>query len=227
MDMAFYKTYSQDSLLHILNIPRGGSLNQSQVTLQNFYFCCCISINIHTIADPAVIELVKSKSKMAAWMVSHCNMHSGRDQLTKRLQEFIEVDIYGQCGTLECPHSIGSQCMEMLKSKYWFYLAFENSLCVDYITEKTFSYMRNYLIPVIFSGANLTRFLKYLSENPKAYADYFWWMKYYTHVGNDRSYCNLCRKLNEWDVDHRRQKYLDIQSWYAGDKCKERNVDFN
>ena len=54
-------------------------------------------------------------------------------RVAKELQKYITVDIYGSCGPLKC---WGDQCDDTLDNDYKFYLAFENSLCYDYITEK-------------------------------------------------------------------------------------------
>ena len=48
------------------------------------------------------------------------------------------MDIYGACGSLKCPRSSAGACFDMLNTKYKFYLAFENSNCKHYITEKFF-----------------------------------------------------------------------------------------
>lgn len=60
-------------------------------------------------------------------------MHYARE-----LSKYIQVDIYGTCGTLRCPRSQSQACFDMLDEDYKFYLAFENSNCKDYITEKFF-----------------------------------------------------------------------------------------
>ena len=62
---------------------------------------------------------------------------NGRLQYAQELAQYIGVDIYGECSSLKCPRSSHS-CFEMLNSKYKFYLAFENSNCEYYITEKFF-----------------------------------------------------------------------------------------
>jgi hypothetical protein len=54
----------------------------------------------------------------------------------KQLKKYIDVDVYGNCGTLSCPRSEEEDCRVMAAKKYKFYLSLENSLCKDYITEK-------------------------------------------------------------------------------------------
>ena len=56
-------------------------------------------------------------------------------EYARELAKYIGVDIYGSCGTKRCPRN-SDQCFDMLNKDYKFYLAFENSNCKDYITEK-------------------------------------------------------------------------------------------
>ena len=79
----------------------------------------------------------KGKTKKVAWFVSNCGANNGRSEYAKRLAKLIDVDIYGACGSLQCPREEG-RCFKMLSEDYKFYLAFENSNCIDYITEKFF-----------------------------------------------------------------------------------------
>ena len=78
-----------------------------------------------------------NKSKSVAWFVSNCGTRNNRLGYAKELGKYIEVDIYGTCGTKHCPRSQASDCFKMLDT-YRFYLSFENSNCKDYITEKFF-----------------------------------------------------------------------------------------
>lgn len=82
----------------------------------------------------------RNKTKLVAWFASHCDTQSRREKYVTELQKYINVDVYGGCGPLECvPSSNNSRhCYEMLERDYKFYLAFENSLCRDYVTEKLF-----------------------------------------------------------------------------------------
>ncbi|XP_037783771.1 alpha-(1,3)-fucosyltransferase C-like [Penaeus monodon] len=92
------------------------------------------------------------KSKLAAWFVSNCSPPSGRDLVAKKLQEWIRVDVYGKCGPLKCRQN--ALCMKMLEKRYKFYLSFENSLCLDYATEKFFKILKLDLVPIAYGLAN-------------------------------------------------------------------------
>lgn len=84
-------------------------------------------------------------------------MHYARE-----LSKYIQVDIYGACGSLRCPRSQSQTCFDMLDEDYKFYLAFENSNCKDYITEKFFvnglGYVRWYLLPSLSLSLPLSVF---------------------------------------------------------------------
>jgi glycoprotein 3-alpha-L-fucosyltransferase len=73
-----------------------------------------------------------------AWFVSNCGARNGRLQYARELSKYISVDVYGACGTKKCPRTTANKCFDMLDKDYKFYLAFENSNCKDYITEKFF-----------------------------------------------------------------------------------------
>ena len=40
---------------------------------------------------------------------------------------------------------------------YWFYLAFENSNCQDYITDELWKILNLNIVPVVMGGGNYTR----------------------------------------------------------------------
>ncbi|RXG73947.1 Glycoprotein 3-alpha-L-fucosyltransferase A [Armadillidium vulgare] len=84
------------------------------------------------------INYAANKTKHVAWFVSNCGARNNRLNYAKELAKYIPVDIYGACGSHRCPRSNSAKCFEMLNKEYKFYLAFENSNCRDYITEKFF-----------------------------------------------------------------------------------------
>ena len=91
-----------------------------------------------------------------------------------------------------------------MNNTYKFYLAFENSICPDYVTEKFFDIFkyRYNVIPVVYNGADmasiapphsyisvrdyssvehLAQYLSIVSSNDTLFASYFWWRDYYTY----------------------------------------------
>ena len=66
-----------------------------------------------------------------------------------------DVDIYGKCGNQFCPKANHGHdfCFEDLSANHSFYLAFENSNCVDYITEKFWRTLTKPIIPIVMGGA--------------------------------------------------------------------------
>lgn len=159
-------------------------------------------------------EMLAKKTKMVSWVVSNCDDDpSERMAMAHSLQKFTQVDIYGKCG-MACDRS---SCKSKLAEEYFFYLAFENSLSTDYVSEKTFLMIGKGTIPVVYGGADYSRFLPpksyinaqdftsteelalflvNLSKNPEEYLSYFWWMEHYT-INTGNSYVNLCARLQE------------------------------
>lgn len=200
-----------------------------------------------TFNDAELVKIATNKTKTAAWIVSNCNAPSKRDNFTHKLQEFIDIEIYGECGTVLCPPDV--DCVDMIAKTYRFYLAFENSLCTDYITEKVYKVMTSFIIPVIFSGAQISKFLpkksfidanafktaeelanflKQLSQNPIEYVKYFWWRKKYkiterTGIFNP---CKVCQKLSEPNLWSKQQVYLNLGDWYKKDICVDPTIKF-
>ena len=66
------------------------------------------------------------------------------------------MDVYGQCGDLPCPKAARGHdyCFEDLSANHSFYLAFENSNCVDYITEKFWRTLTKPTIPIVMGGGH-------------------------------------------------------------------------
>ncbi|BFZ04350.1 hypothetical protein BsWGS_07389 [Bradybaena similaris] len=109
--------------------------------------------------------LFERKNKQAAWFVSHCSTSSKREVYVDRMQSIIQVDVFGRCGNLTCGpihyrSSDRNECMPMLTQHYKFYLAFENSFCKDYVSEKFFKLFGNVdVIPVVRGGFDYKRYL--------------------------------------------------------------------
>ena len=65
-----------------------------------------------------------------------------REKYAKVLSHHMDVDIYGKCGKFKCERRSEQDCYEMMERNYRFYLSFENSICMDYTTEKFFNVLK-------------------------------------------------------------------------------------
>ena len=167
-----------------------------------------------------VINYAKDKTGLVLWAVSNCRPPSRRDRYVEELKRHIKVNIIGKCGDDVCSKG-GEQCFSELCKSHTFYLSFENSLCVDYITEKTFSRMEKGIVPIVLGAADYKKFLpkhSYIDikdfASPKAlatylhkldndddlYNEYFAWRQDYTcHAGIPKVdlLCSICQFMNE------------------------------
>lgn len=110
---------------------------------------------IRTKADSDYTRAFKRKTKTALLIMSHCNSPSNRMEYINILRRFIDVDVLGGCGTKwECGrHLVHDDCFQIM-NKYKFYLAFENSFCQNYFTEKVFENFNYDTIMVTRGGKN-------------------------------------------------------------------------
>ena len=100
---------------------------------------------------------ISNKTKLVAWMVSHCSTASRREEYVEELMRHVEVEVYGDCGTYKCARSWdfqSSDCYRILESRYKFYLSFENSICTDYVTEKFYLALQRNIVPIVYGGAD-------------------------------------------------------------------------
>jgi len=109
--------------------------------------------------------IASRKTKSVAWFVSKCDTTykygSQREKYVRELRKYIDVDIFGECGSHDCSKDHMICCMEILNLKYRFYLAFENSLYQQYVTEKFFRTFREdiQVVPVVLGGHDYKRHL--------------------------------------------------------------------
>ncbi|XP_021365044.1 alpha-(1,3)-fucosyltransferase C-like [Mizuhopecten yessoensis] len=190
-------------------------------------------VNPKNITLSNIVKKWKAKDRMSAWMVSHCGAHSKRDRYAKRLQNSIDIHVYGECGTYRCDRSHKNYCFKLLQEHYKYYLAFENSLCVDYVTEKGFkTYVHSpSTIPVMRGGLNYSLFFppgSYLNtknfktvdklgiainnSNQSKESMFSWKKTYYASSGTmHSSWCLLCKRLHL--SNHYQRLYSNIHNW--------------
>ena len=70
--------------------------------------------------------------------------------------------MFGACGE-PCPEKfkglIKENCKDIIGREFKFYLAFENSICKDYITEKFFGILKYNIIPVVLGGGEYEKYV--------------------------------------------------------------------
>ncbi|XP_015184406.1 PREDICTED: alpha-(1,3)-fucosyltransferase C-like [Polistes dominula] len=184
------------------------------------------------------VTTIANKNKEIAWLVSNCKAKSGRLEYVEELSKYINVDIYGYCGDDKtCP--LSRDCFhDIFEPQYFFYLSFENSLCQDYVTEKLYKALRYNIVPIVYGGANYTRFappnsyinaldydspeklakyLKRLINNPNEYQQYFRWkIRYRIEDATPKTACNLCKFLH---TKNKTNTYVQLSNWYSFNKC--------
>ncbi|KAL0829918.1 hypothetical protein ABMA28_003392 [Loxostege sticticalis] len=166
-------------------------------------------------------SIIKVKKYPAVWFVSNCYTQSRRETFFNNLKAALdkygfEVHVIGSCGTRECPIGKDKKCMKSLK-QYYFYLALENSISEDYVSEKVMKALQHYTVPVVYGGANYSRFLpphSYINGrtlgpkktaakmagliiNRTEYLQYFSWQNHYMIRNKTNSMCQLCEALNK------------------------------
>uniref|UniRef100_A0A914MNK6 Fucosyltransferase n=1 Tax=Meloidogyne incognita TaxID=6306 RepID=A0A914MNK6_MELIC len=94
-----------------------------------------------------VLAKVKNKTKFVFQAISHCNSESGRDLITKRMSELIKLDLVGDCYGVYCD----LECYNRELENHLFYLAFENNICQNYVTEKFWNSIRSLTVPIVLS----------------------------------------------------------------------------
>ncbi|OWF51049.1 Alpha-(1,3)-fucosyltransferase C [Mizuhopecten yessoensis] len=204
-------------------------------------------------------DIYAKKNKTAVVFISHCPTVSKRLKFIKLLRSHgIQVDIFGFCGAklVKCNEkdrfalsfnvsgTAKPDCFSTVLSQYKFFLSLENSLCMDYTTEKSLHrVMCHPILPVIRDGSNATMFhpphsyiytgdfksvqelaqhMKMLDGNRTAYLEYFKWKQHY-HTEDmyqewNSAFCRLCERLHNPEVY--RRVYRDIAAWHISPRGK-------
>ncbi|KAG8453023.1 hypothetical protein GDO86_004728 [Hymenochirus boettgeri] len=174
------------------------------------------------------------KRKLLAWVISNWNEDHERVQYYNELRKHVQIDVYGRYGL-----ELKDDNIIKTVSEYKFYLAFENSLHTDYITEKLWrNAFQSSAVPIVMgpsrynyemfiprnsfihvddfsSPKKLAMYLKYLDKNTHMYRRYFTWKKHYdVHVTSfwDEHFCTACGTLKAAGNQHR--TVTDLANWF-------------
>ncbi|XP_061119404.1 alpha-(1,3)-fucosyltransferase 7 isoform X2 [Conger conger] len=177
-----------------------------------------------------------NKTHLACWVVSRYRSGHERSKVYQRLKQVVKVQVYGRW--VRRPLSVADLLPTI--SRCYFYLAFENSQSLDYITEKLWrNSFQAGTVPVVLgpprgnyealvpadsfihvddfhSVEEMGRFLQQLAGDPRRYASYFAWhrlhdVKLYTDWRE--RLCQICRHYRSLDPG---KVYHDLEGWANG-----------
>ncbi|KAK3888799.1 hypothetical protein Pcinc_007159 [Petrolisthes cinctipes] len=211
---------------------RPNLMSQHKKTLKRYMKDLKAGRTLEDVMGPSWSTFVK-RPKIVAWMSSHCPTQSRREAYVKELQKYMPVGTYGRCGTLVCRPTgpLKEPCWRHeLSTNYSFYLSMENSLCEDYITEKLYNPYQYNLVPVVYGGADYTKYLPphsyinarhyhprdlaalltRLHNDPVEYGRYHLWRGYFT-ASVRGSFCELCHLLHTSTTP---SHHTHIGSWF-------------
>ena len=191
---------------------------------------------------------VNKPRKQAVWIDSNCDTPIKREKFVEQLQKYISIDVYGKCGkSLDdvCEYKLTNEnitgknyfCLHDIVKDYKFYIAFENSLCVDYLTEKAAQFMNTPSLPIVMSYTQVDNFLPsksyinafdfksikelaeyiiYLDNNFEEYMKYFTWRHKWRVETllkiRPKAKCDLCELLHT----NYHKTYRNLAQWFAG-----------
>jgi glycoprotein 3-alpha-L-fucosyltransferase len=190
---------------------------------------------------------LEQRQARAAVMISNCYSQNKREDYLERLSSVISITRIGHCSSNKCRKS-REACLDQLADTHPFYLAFENSLCRDYATEKYANVIQNgRMIPIVFSRNShryipnsfidaddfstpeeLGIFLRELVNNQSMYESYFNWRTDFELVVPDENnyLCQLCQKLN--NPYEPKKTYENMKQWLFEDAhCQQWNSKSN
>ncbi|XP_009503615.2 alpha-(1,3)-fucosyltransferase 7 [Phalacrocorax carbo] len=175
---------------------------------------------------------IPTKTNLVSWVISNYHRTQKRAEIYKNLSRYLHVNIYGKANK----KPLCKDCLLPTTSKSKFYLAFENSIHRDYITEKLW---RNSLmagtVPVVLGPprANYEQFvpadsfihvddfgsLKELATflktmNSSRYRQFFAWQKRYSvklYTDWRERICTICTAYPS--LPHGRV-YPNLESWF-------------
>ena len=193
--------------------------------------------------------ITMSKSKGAIMISSNCKTPSFREDYMKILRKYIDIVSLGECGI---PWNCGKRyvhddCFKILNRTYRYYLAFENSFCRQYFTEKFYDNFNYDIIQIVRGGEKddgknllpsgtfintddfksieqLGDFLRKLSWSVDDYSNFLKEKNKYYSLGfkavYQRAMCDLCERMN--NVDKFKKQVPDlVKLFYNKDPCRD------
>ncbi|XP_068579260.1 4-galactosyl-N-acetylglucosaminide 3-alpha-L-fucosyltransferase 9-like [Cebidichthys violaceus] len=175
------------------------------------------------------------KDKLVCWIVTHWSEQLKRVHYYNELKKYIKIHTYGKA----FGQRLSNEDYPKILSSCKFYLAFENSIHKDYITEKFYKPLTMGTVPIVLgppkqtyeeyapadsfihvddfsSPQKLAERLLYLDQNNTEYMRFFDWrsiFKFDQSPSKRSDLCNMCSYIQ----NHKEyQAFNDLISWYWG-----------
>eukprot|EP01112_Ceratiomyxa_fruticulosa_P010385 TRINITY_DN2748_c0_g1_i1.p1 TRINITY_DN2748_c0_g1~~TRINITY_DN2748_c0_g1_i1.p1 ORF type:complete len:392 (+),score=75.01 TRINITY_DN2748_c0_g1_i1:110-1177(+) len=162
-------------------------------------------------------QIPPPRDKLVVLVVSNCAATlNKRLEYVKELMNYIKVDSYGKClHNTDFPDDGGK--LGVL-NQYKFYLAFENSNYVDYVSEKVYDALITGAVPVYMGAPNIEEFVPQNSvikttdfHSPKDLADYLRMLDENEHEYN---------KYLSWRKEGLHQKFINLLNKTSDPFCE-------
>lgn len=119
---------------------------------------------VSIVGDSYLTQKLHDKKTAVMWMADNCNLKKitgTREEYAKELEHQMQkyglkFDTYGKCGKKNCKSL--KECLTKLESDYYFYFAAEDSISKDYVTENLLYPLQHFAVPIVYGGANYTRY---------------------------------------------------------------------
>ncbi|XP_062858632.1 4-galactosyl-N-acetylglucosaminide 3-alpha-L-fucosyltransferase 9-like [Trichomycterus rosablanca] len=178
---------------------------------------------------------IPAKDKLVCWIVSNWSERFRRVQYFTQLSKHIQVEAYGR----HFSRYIEDKDYQHILPSCKFYLAFENSVYKDYLTEKLFNPLKAGTVPVVLgpprenyeeflpadsfihvddfpSPRELAERLKFLDQNQEEYERYFSWRKHYMAQETVFGLENACRVCDHVKRHKEYRVFKNLNKWYWG-----------
>ncbi|XP_073954822.1 alpha-(1,3)-fucosyltransferase C-like [Choristoneura fumiferana] len=178
-------------------------------------------------------EVLLNKRDFGVWISNKCQTQSQREKIVAEIKEESDIhdhtlDILGACYS-KCNNTAVASAKVL--RPYTFFLAFESVLADDYVTGDVVEAIKQKCLPVVYGGANYSRFLPphsyidattlgpretvrlmaHLMTDVTRYFAYFdWHTSYAVKKDKGESACNLCEALNQ----KRRGSHVKLRKWW-------------
>ncbi|XP_070798107.1 4-galactosyl-N-acetylglucosaminide 3-alpha-L-fucosyltransferase 9-like [Pituophis catenifer annectens] len=182
---------------------------------------------------------VPPKDKLVCWVVSN-RYPQERIRYYKELKKYIKIHTYGKM----FGRRLSWEEYRPIMSSCKFYLAFENSIFKDYITEKIYTTFlagtvpvvlgpprenyEDYVLPESFihvddfeSPKNLSEYLLMLDRNDTLYLSYFEWKKDFSVYRPNFWKSHLCSACDYVKKHPEYKSVGNLQKWFWNNSCDD------